>query len=403
MMFDSASGLHLLDSREHQIIVLLVDDQLIFAEAVRKMLVEEKDITFHYCQNPTQAVELAKQLCPTVILQDLMMPQIDGLTLLREYRLNKETRDIPKVVLSTKEEPKIKAEAFSLGANDYLVKLPDKIELIARIRYHSKSYIHLLERNEAYEKLIQSKKILISELEEAADYVRVALPSFFSEGEVLTEWVFIPSQHLGGDAFGYHWLDEENFAFYLIDVCGHGVGAALLSISVMNALRLQTLPSTNFHDPKAVLTSLNKHFPMEKHKEMFFTMWYGVYRKKDREICFSSGGHPPAIFFTGPSLQDSKIHLLKTEGMVIGGMEGTLFHNQIQKVESFAQLYVFSDGIFELLQADNTYLEYEEFVQVLRELSLKGKGDVQSIKQWACEVRRGKEFEDDLSLVKFDF
>jgi two-component system chemotaxis family response regulator WspR len=72
-----------------------------------------------------------------VILQDLVMPGTDGLTLVRRYRENAATRDIPIIVLSTKEEPTMKSAAFAAGANDYLVKLPDSIELIARIRYHS--------------------------------------------------------------------------------------------------------------------------------------------------------------------------------------------------------------------------------------------------------------------------
>ena len=134
---------------EHQVTVLLVDDQPMIGEAVRRMLESEEDIAFHYCSDPTQAIETANELLPTVILQDLVMPDVDGLTLLRFFRANPSTREVPLIVLSTKEEPTIKAEAFALGASDYLVKLPDKIELIARVRYHSKGYINLLQRNRA--------------------------------------------------------------------------------------------------------------------------------------------------------------------------------------------------------------------------------------------------------------
>ena len=81
---------------------------------------------------------MANELAPTVILQDLVMPEIDGLTLVKFFRANPATREVPMIVLSTKEEPIVKAEAFSVGANDYLVKLPDRLEMIARIRYHSK-------------------------------------------------------------------------------------------------------------------------------------------------------------------------------------------------------------------------------------------------------------------------
>lgn len=123
--------------------VLLIDDQPIIGEAVRRLIEEESDISFHFCSDPTQAIQIALEVKPTVILQDLVMPDIDGLMLLRWFRSHPETRDVPVVVLSAKEEPEFKAEAFAQGANDYLIKLPDPIELIARIRYHSRAYSNL--------------------------------------------------------------------------------------------------------------------------------------------------------------------------------------------------------------------------------------------------------------------
>jgi serine phosphatase RsbU (regulator of sigma subunit) len=101
---------------------------------------------------------------------------------------------------------------------------------------------------------------------------------------------------LGGDSFGCHWLDEDTFAIYLVDVSGHGVGAALLSVSVMNALRSQSLPDINFNNPEQVLASLNVAFPSEENNDMFFTIWYGVYNKSTRELTYASVGHPPALF-----------------------------------------------------------------------------------------------------------
>src|SRR6187551_1506046 len=135
------------------------------------MLKEEPDITFHFCLEPLKAVELAGKLSPTVILQDLVMPEIDGLTLLKFFRANPATRETPMIVLSSKEEPATKAQAFALGANDYLVKLPDRIELIARVRHHSRGYIAQLQRNEAYRKLAESEKKLADEVAQAAAYV----------------------------------------------------------------------------------------------------------------------------------------------------------------------------------------------------------------------------------------
>jgi two-component system chemotaxis family response regulator WspR len=146
---------------ENAAMVLLVDDQAMIGEAVRRGLANEDNIDFHFCADPHQAIAQAIQIKPTVILQDLVMPGLDGLTLVREYRNNPLTKDIPIIVLSTKEDALIKSAAFSAGANDYLVKLPDTIELVARIRYHSRSYMTLLQRDEAYRALRVSQQQLL--------------------------------------------------------------------------------------------------------------------------------------------------------------------------------------------------------------------------------------------------
>lgn len=142
---------------------MLVDDQPMVAEAVRRMLVDDPDIEFHYCSQPTKAIDAAIEIRPTIILQDLVMPDMDGISLVKHYRANSATANIPVIVLSTKESPNDKSLAFSVGASDYLVKLPDKIELIARIKAHSRSYLMQLERDEAYKKLQE----LQSQLEES--------------------------------------------------------------------------------------------------------------------------------------------------------------------------------------------------------------------------------------------
>ncbi len=130
--------------------VLLVDDQAMVGEAIRRALAGQCDLEFRFCSDPAAAVKVAEEFKPTVILQDLVMPGMDGLTLLREYRANALTATVPIVVLSTKEEPAVKSEAFGSGASDYLIKLPDPVELIARIRHHSRAYLNQLQRDAAY-------------------------------------------------------------------------------------------------------------------------------------------------------------------------------------------------------------------------------------------------------------
>ncbi len=141
--------------------VLLVDDQVMIGEAVRRALAKEPNVEFRYCNNPSDAVHVAEEFKPTVILQDLVMPGVDGLTLVQRYRATPATQNIPIVVLSTKDEPSVKSEAFAVGASDYLIKLPDAIELIARVRHHSKAYINQVQRDEAYRALHESQRKLL--------------------------------------------------------------------------------------------------------------------------------------------------------------------------------------------------------------------------------------------------
>jgi len=142
-----------LSTSNHAIRVLLVDDQAFIGKMVGNMLEDETDIEFYYCQDAKRAITMTNKVLPTVILQDLTMPDVDGLSMVRFYRINSFSKQTPLIVLSGQEDAKVKANSFALGANDYMVKPPDKLELIARIRYHSQAYINMLQRDEAFRKL----------------------------------------------------------------------------------------------------------------------------------------------------------------------------------------------------------------------------------------------------------
>ena len=150
---------HASPSKTSAIRVLVVDDQPIIIESIRRLLASEADIEVHACSDPTLALATAAELEPSLILQDLVMPDVDGLMLVKFFRAHPKTKDIPVIVLSSKEDAKIKASAFSVGANDYLVKLPDPIELIARMRYHAAAYQNLLKRDEAEQTLVYNKEL----------------------------------------------------------------------------------------------------------------------------------------------------------------------------------------------------------------------------------------------------
>ena len=117
--------------------VLLVDDQRFIGAALGLLLTNEHDITLHHCQRAADAVDRANAIHPAVILQDLILPDIDGLTMVRLFRANPGTAGTPVVILSATDDEVMRARAMAAGACDYLVKLPTREELVACIRRHA--------------------------------------------------------------------------------------------------------------------------------------------------------------------------------------------------------------------------------------------------------------------------
>lgn len=296
------------------------------------------------------------------------------------------------------------------GVLDRIEKRPDELGRFARSFSAMAREIRLREERlsewnanleqtvrERTVELAAANAVMANELAEAATYSRAILPEEIQEGPVTTKWVFITSSQLGGDSFGYHWMDKDHLCLYLLDVCGHGVGAALLSISVHNVLRTTSLTDTDFFEPAAVLTSLNNAFPMEKHNEMYFTAWYGVYSLKKGNIRYASAGHPPAVLLK----PDGSTDLLSAKGLVVGAFSSAVYETGEIAVPAGSRLCLFSDGTYEADRPDGTMMTYEEFTGILG--SVGGSGKLDSV---VAEVRRQQgndAFVDDFSLVEFNF
>ena len=151
---------HPIVATEVRAVVLLVDDQAATVKAIRRMLEGCRDIEFHFCSDASQAEEIAMEVLPTVILQELKMSGLDGLTLVKRYRVNSALREVPVMMLSDLVAPEIKANAFLSGANDYVVKLPSALELAARVRYHSQAYLASQQRHAAYRAVVEGQRAM---------------------------------------------------------------------------------------------------------------------------------------------------------------------------------------------------------------------------------------------------
>lgn len=240
--------------------------------------------------------------------------------------------------------------------------------------------------------LIESQRLINQQMDEALAYVLSLLPPELTE-KVRASYQFLPSSTLGGDSFGFHWLDENHLAIYLLDVCGHGVGSALLSVSAMNVLKTQTLPDTDFFEPAAVLQALNRTFRMESHGGMFFTIWYGVLDVKGGRLRYSSAGHPPAVVVRpGHAPQP-----VGEPALPIGTFEHAQFETGETDVPSDAHLYVFSDGIYEVRQPDSTMGTYEQFLA-----SLAGAPSATEVIRIVREKNQADAFDDDVSVLRID-
>jgi sigma-B regulation protein RsbU (phosphoserine phosphatase) len=378
--------------------VLLIDDQPMVGETVRRMLADEPGVEFRYCPDPALALDTANDFRPTVILQDLVMPDIDGLQLVKFFRANPTTRETPLVVLSSKEEPIVKAKAFALGANDYLVKLPDKLEVVARVRYHSRGYINLLERNEAYRQLAATQREMAAELARAASYVRSLLPPPLTQGPVTIRWKFVPSTQLAGDMFGYHWIDPDHLAIYLLDVSGHGVGSALLAVSAANVISLKGMQDVDMRDPGAVVTRLNDMFQMDRQDGKYFTIWYGVYTVRGRSLAYCNAGHPPALLQTG-----GELHQLTADAPAVGMVPELPYDTQRIGVPEGSRLLVFSDGIFEIEQTNGAMWPFEEFLARLQDELLHNGELIERHWQFVQQLHGKDTLADDFSMLDVRF
>jgi len=252
---------------------------------------------------------------------------------------------------------------------------------------------------ESRDELLRVHNRLRRELHDAERYVLAILPEPVAEPFAL-EWLFVPSTELGGDSFGYHWVDREHFALYLLDVCGHGVGSALLSITVTNTLRSGALPKTDFRMPEAVLAALNQVFQAEHQNGLYFTIWYGVYHQPTGMLRYASAGHPPPILVSGAREERGEAKSLSAVGCPVGFLPDATYESKECSLAGPARLFLFSDGAYEITGPDGTMLESAEFEEVLTRAVPEGASELKDLLDFARNFSGSKELDDDFSIIK---
>lgn len=303
------------------------------------------------------------------------------------------------------------ADLDSNQAGDLVAELQAARAEIERLRsdYDDLQILYeaTIEHGEAVEDQLADANILLQrtqarlegELNDASRYVMSIIPERRAE-HPKTDWLLVSSTELGGDSFGYHEIDDDHFAIYLLDVCGHGVGAALLSVTVINVLRAGALPQADFRSPPAVLAALNEAFPMERQNDMFFTIWYGVYQRSTGRLTYSTAGHPPAIHLRDAADGSVAASMLAGEGsMAIGAFAGMEYGCEVVAIEPGDRLLVLSDGTYEVEGGDRM-LSLQELVEFVRR---KGKDKPAKILNWVRTFSSDGALPDDFSLLRVEF
>lgn len=375
--------------------ILLIDDDPTMRLILKKTL-ESVGYDVSVANNGHTGLMLAKEIQPALILCDWMMPIMDGLEVCRHVKADPNLATAFFILLTARDQVEDKIKGLDTGADDFVSKPIDMNELKARVRAGIRLYELNEDLRQQKQELQSLNQKLQTELDEAAEYVRSLLPSPL-RGIVTTEALFKPSVQLGGDCFDYYWLDNENLAIYLLDVSGHGVGAALLSVSVLNMLRSQSLPQTNFSQPSQVLTGLNRAF---QNSDKFFTIWYGVYNTTTKQLVYANAGHPPALIISGNSPDNLQILKLGLPSVPIGILPDGDFENEFYSIDEKSNLYLFSDGAYEIMLSNGQIWGLNAFMDLLKQID---HSNLQSLLQQIYLLTAANTFDDDFSILKVNF
>ncbi|MEA5444147.1 PP2C family protein-serine/threonine phosphatase, partial [Cyanobium gracile] len=288
-------------------------------------------------------------------------------------------------------------------------------ELNARVRsglrlYESSRLLRVISQD-----LADQKRRLEDELSQAADYVRSILPPPM-EGDVTIDRLFLPSSQLGGDCLDFYWLDEQHLVLYILDVSGHGLAAALPSISIHNLLRTQARFNQQYATshgrrqsdsflkrPADVLNYLNSLFQMKDQNNQYFTIWYGVFDKDSRQLRYASAGHPPALLRSMAEGGNIEWCALKAPGMPIGLFEEVAYEERTVSIGLSSQLFLYTDGLYEIPKPDGEMWDNGGFQTLLEAHAESTESGLVSLVDQIRAHTSVESFPDDASIISIHF
>ncbi|MCD6292590.1 MAG: SpoIIE family protein phosphatase [Deltaproteobacteria bacterium] len=393
--------------------ILIAED-----ERVSRRLLESRLKKWGYevtaAEDGEEAWELFQKEYFPMVISDWMMPKMDGLELLRRIRSSERPGYVYTILLTARTEKEDLLAGMDSGADDFIAKPFDKDELLARLKVGLRITDlerNLAQRNRELEKINDRMR---RDLQAAAKIQQSLLPAKLPACDnVNFAWKYVPCDELAGDTLNLFYLDEDHIGLYLLDVSGHGVPAALLSVNLsriinpnpgQSDLLKEQIPGAQGYQlvpPEEVADRLNQRFPLDSSNEQYFTIQYGQLNVKSGSLTFISAGHPPMIHLRA----DGSSQAIQVHSMPIGFMVGVgkIYKEQNLDLNAGDRLYFYSDGIIEAMNPEKEQFGVEHLIENLnnsRTLSLNDSLEqiTDELDQWTI----GKGCGDDVSILALE-
>ena len=306
------------------------------------------------------ALLAARRDPPDLILLDINMPEMNGYEVCERLKADDQLKGIPVIFISALNEPLDKVKAFAIGGVDYLTKPFQMEELHARVETHLKLRRLQIELEEANARLAKANSRMSRDLKAAAKIQETFLPREVPRvAGADFAWIYRPCDELGGDGLNVIPLGDGKVGLYILDVSGHGVASALLSVTLSRLLSPPLEPSSilirdrdvgdrfDITPPAEVAARLNRLFPFDSATEQFTTMVYGILNASTGEFRYVSAGHPGPAHL--PSGADPVI--LESRTFLPVGLAADAYEEQSVRLGAGDRLYLYSDGVPEAMDS----------------------------------------------------
>lgn len=352
--------------------ILVVDDSGDNREIIASIL-SEIGYEVACAGDGQEALQKTFAFMPDLILLDVLMPKLSGYEVCEILKKDARASDIPVIFLSGMGRTKDKIKGLEIGGVDYITKPFDRGEVLARVAVQLKIRHLSKELIEANRDLMEKQKLLDEDLKAAAGIQQTLLPQKLPVmDEFAIAWKFLPSKVIGGDIFNIYRLDVDTLALYMLDVSGHGVPSALVTVSVSQALqphsgilkeKTDNPPYYRITRPSAVLDFLNREYPLERFGKIF-TFIYATIDIPQEQLIYSCAGHPPPVLLHA----DGNWELLEKGGAIIGLQDKFPFEEEQKQLYLDDVLIFYTDGVVEFPNANGEFYGADRFYSLLGRL-----------------------------------